>query len=96
MASNVDANELHGIQRLAAAVLLQAITDLQRGTAANRREAAEWFEKKSMGSFTFQSCCEILDRDPEDVRQRLLSDYGVPRTFLHWFEESESQSSYVA
>ena len=80
--AKADKHEMHGIRRLAAALLVQAISDLHRGTVPNRRSATEWFEEGATGALSFTACCEILDRDAEDVRKNLLTDCGIPRAFL--------------
>lgn len=89
----IDKYETLGIQRLAAAVLLQAITDLHRGTVKQREGAAEWFQEEGSGVLTFPACCEILDRDPADVRNSLMNQYGVPRAFLAFFEGSHQSQA---
>jgi hypothetical protein len=78
-----------GYRRLAAAVLVQAIQDVHGGHSARRQGATEWFLAGEKGALSFKSCCEILGRDAEDVRSRLMNNVGVPRRFLDCFRTSD-------
>lgn len=70
---------LRPFHRLAGAVLIQAIEDLFKGTARDRRESLEWLENGKAGTLSFEMCCMLLDRDPEDVRTKLIRRYSSPR-----------------
>ena len=68
-----------GLQRLAGAVLIQALEDASSGPRRAREDAWEWFDGRSRGEFNFAFCCSLLDRDPEDVRQRLQRSHFIPK-----------------
>jgi len=78
------------IQRLASAVLLQAMDDMCRGTMRERREAIEWIRKGDVGQLTFDLCCRLIDRDPETVRRQALARSGVPEPFFRQMREQEA------
>ncbi len=67
------------LQRLAGAVLIQALQDATSGPRRYREDALEWINGKQTAGFTFEFCCAILNRDPEDVRQRLMKHNMIPR-----------------
>jgi hypothetical protein len=67
------------LQRLAGAVLIQALDDACRGPRRYREQALAWFDGGEGGGFTFEFCCSLLDREPDDVRQRLERRNIIPR-----------------
>ena len=73
-----------GLRRLASAVLVQGLEDLARGDKDLRTDAVDWIEGRCQDGFDFDLCCRLLDRDPEDVRERLRVGYQVRR----WAAES--------
>ena len=66
------------LQRLAGAVLIQALEDLTRGPRRSREEALEWILGKTADGFSFDLCCDLLGRDPNDVLQRVQRFLFVP------------------
>ena len=77
------------IRRLASAVMIQAMDDVFRGTMRERREALEWIRNGETGQLTFELCCRIIDRDPEDVRNHVLARTGIPAAFLAQMREHD-------
>ncbi len=69
---NVDSNPLRGVCRLAAAILVQAIEDLRRGSGRKRDDAIRWITDPREDEFSFVYCCRILNRNPEEIRRMLL------------------------
>jgi hypothetical protein len=67
------------LRRLAAAVLVQALQDASGGSRRSREDVWEWFDNRSQGQFTFEFCCSLLGRDPEDVRHRLQKSHFMPK-----------------
>jgi len=72
-----------GLERLAAAVLIQALEDLTRGPRRYRQDALDWLLGKTSGGFSFELCCDLLGRDPKDVLYRVQrffvrSERGFP------------------
>jgi len=93
--SKPDAESLgmRGIQRLAGAVLVQAIDDLRCGINRRREEATRWIESESDEQFTFVFCCRMLERDPEETRRFLLRQ-SIPGWLISsWFDEADNAST---
>jgi hypothetical protein len=67
------------LQRLAGAVLIQALQDASSGPRRCREEALDWISGRTMGKFSFEFCCSLLGRRPDDVRRRLQRYTFVPR-----------------
>ena len=74
----IGSNTLRGVQRLAGAILVQAITDIHRGFGKRREDAIRWIADSSQRQFSFVSCCRMLNRDPHEVR-RLLEKQDIFR-----------------
>jgi len=72
---NDDHNEDTRFRRLAAAVILQALDDLYKGSRRQRELAWNWLFGKSDDGLTFELCCKLLDRDAEDSRCKLEAYY---------------------
>ena len=68
-----------GLQRLAGAVLIQALQDASSGPRRFREEALEWINGKTTSGMTFEFCCSLLGRDPKDVKQRLQNKNFIPK-----------------
>jgi hypothetical protein len=67
-----DGGQDRSLCRLAGAVLVQAIEDLQCGSGRNRGDAVQWIVDNAAGHLSFVSCCHLLGRDPDRVRLSLL------------------------
>ena len=78
------------LQRLAGAVLIQALQDASSGPRRFREEALEWINGRSNAGLTFEFCCALLGRDPEDVRHRLRKHNYIPK----WDAGNEMQSAF--
>ena len=66
------------LQRLAGAVLIQALEDLTRGPQRSREEAMDWMMGKTVEGFSFELCCNLLGRDSEDVLHRVQRFFFMP------------------
>ncbi|MBI3695256.1 MAG: hypothetical protein HY238_10515 [Acidobacteria bacterium] len=64
--------DVRGVQRLAGAILVQAIEDIRCGSGRRREDAIRWMANSSEEQFSFVSCCKLLNRDPEEVRRFLV------------------------
>lgn len=84
-----DAPADRALQRLAGAVLIQALQDASSGPRRFREEALEWINGRSNAGMTFDFCCALLGRDPEDVRYRLRKHNYIPK----WEPGMENESS---
>ena len=62
-------------RKLAAAVILQALDDLYKGSTGQRELAWNWISGKSEDGLSFELCCKLLDRDAEDSRCKLQAYY---------------------
>ena len=69
----------YGERRLAAAVLVLALTDLRGGSSVLRSGAIGWIRSGDRGALTFDFCCHVLDYNPGWMRQRLLRRIGKDR-----------------
>jgi hypothetical protein len=91
MGVDAESLSLRGVQRLAGAILVQAIEDLRCGSNRRREDAIHWIEEDSETQFSFVFCCRILQRDPEEVRRFLLQ-----REFPNWLFAALLQKSEAA
>ena len=66
------------LQRLAGAVLIQALEDLTRGPKRSREDALNWFLGRTTDGFNFELCCDLLGRKPNDVLQRVQRFFFIP------------------
>jgi len=62
---------VRGVQRLAGAVLVQAIDDLRSGSGKRRTDSLRWLRDPSEEQFSFVFCCRVLGRDAGEVRRFL-------------------------
>lgn len=72
---DADRNEDTRFRRLAAAVILQALDDLYKGSRRQRELAWSWLSGTSEDGLSFELCCKLLDRDAEDSRCKLQAYY---------------------
>ena len=66
------------LQRLAGAVLIQALEDLTRGPKRSREDALNWILGRTTEGFNFGLCCDLLGREPNDVLQRVQRFFFIP------------------
>jgi hypothetical protein len=75
-------------KRLVAAVLLQAADDLRLLRERLRAmrfphpfmvDAVLWVESDDKLPFTFEWCCELIGRDPDATRKKMLQGINVKR-----------------
>ena len=66
------------LQRLAGAVLIQALEDLTRGPKRSREEALNWILGRTKDGFNFELCCNLLGRESDDVLQRVQRFFFIP------------------
>ena len=74
-----DSQADRALQRLAGAVLIQALQDASNGPRRHREEALEWIHGKATSGFSFDFCCALLGRSPDDVRRRLMRQNFIPK-----------------
>ena len=79
LSSRLDAPVDRALQRLAGAVLIQALQDASSGPRRYREEALDWITGKSDAEFSFDFCCALLGRSPDDVRLRLRKRNYIPK-----------------
>jgi hypothetical protein len=76
-------------RRLWAAVLTQAIRDVENGSDGEREQALGWiFNGQKVGN-SFDSVCEWLDLDPQRARDALL----LRRRFRFCFDQARGNAS---
>ena len=64
-----------GLRRMARAVLLQALEDLNEGDDATRADAWQWLDGETEAGFSFTLCCKMLGCHPEVVRRNLMPSH---------------------
>ncbi len=79
LSSRNDAPTDRPLQRLAGAIMIQALQDASNGPRRYREDALEWIQGSTKAGFTFEFCCSLLNRDPEDVRDRLKEKNVIPK-----------------
>ena len=67
-----------GLRKLAAAVLLQALADINEGEEGTRAEAWQWLNGENEAGLSFELCCQLLGCRPEIVRRGLLPSHVAP------------------
>ena len=87
--SNLDPS----LQRLAGAVLIQALDDLTRGPRRSREEALDWIMGKTADGFSFELCCNLLGRNSEDVLHRVQRFFFMPNGSSAAFSSSSQPFS---
>jgi len=86
---NVD---VRGVQRLAGAILVQAIEDIRCGSGRRREDAIHWMASSSEEQFSFVACCKLLNRDPEEVRRFLVRRSLPSWVFSNAATDTDTQS----
>lgn len=64
-------HNLRGVQRLAGAMMLQAIEDIRCRSGKTRADALHWVQNPSDAQFSFIHCCQVLERNPDEIRRFL-------------------------
>ncbi len=59
-------------QRLCAALILNAWDDLRGGFKRRVRDTTEWVESRDKSPHSFEFCCDVIGRDPDETRSLLL------------------------
>ena len=77
--SSKDSPVERGLQRLAGAVLIQAMQDASSGPRRAKEEAIDWLQGGGSSKFSFEFCCSLLGRDPDDVLLRLRRFAFMPQ-----------------
>jgi hypothetical protein len=70
-----------GLRKLAGAMLVRALEDLNEGDDETRAEAWRWLGGRTEAGLNFYLCCKILGCHPGAVRRGLLRGY-VPQESL--------------
>ncbi len=76
------AADARAVCRLAAAILVQAIEDIRSGSHNKRADAIRWVTDPTDRQFSFNFCCRVLSRNPEQVRRFLLAQVPPARWSL--------------
>ncbi len=81
------------LQRLAGAVLIQALQDASSGPRRTRDEAIDWLFGRTNGKFSFEFCCSLLGRDSRDVLHRLQRFAFMPHP-TEWQSQPSQPSQH--
>jgi hypothetical protein len=66
--------DLRGLQRLAGAILLQAIDDIRTRGGRTGEDALRWLSDECDEHLSFVFCCRLLNRDPNEIRSVVLRE----------------------
>jgi hypothetical protein len=72
-----------GLRKLAGAMLVQALDDLNEGDDDTRAETWRWLGGRTEAGLNFELCCKILGCRPEVVRRGLLRGYVPAEPLLN-------------
>ena len=84
------------LQRLAGAVLIQALQDASSGPRRSRDEALDWLFGRTNGKFSFEFCCSLLGCDSRDVSHRLRRFAFMPRPSEWPSQQTQGPINYFA
>ena len=67
-------NDERGLRRLAGAMLISALDDLDSRSHSRRDEVLNWISRRDARVFSFEFCCRILGRDPNELRRKVKTE----------------------
>jgi hypothetical protein len=67
-------NDERGMRRLAGAMLISALDDLDSQSHSRRGEVLNWISRSDGRIFSFEFCCEMLGRDPNELRRKVETE----------------------
>ena len=67
-------NDERGLRRLAGAMLISALDDLDSQSHARRDEVLNWISRRAGRVFSFEFCCRMLGRDPNELRSKVRTE----------------------
>ncbi len=63
-----------GLQRLAGAMLISALDDMDGRSDYRRDEVLNWISRQDARVFSFEFCCGLLGRDPNELRRKVKTE----------------------
>ena len=75
-----DSEADEGFRRLAAATVWRAIEDARGDDVQVAYSAVRWLAGETTEGLTLESCCQLLDADPDTVRNNLIRHFATVRT----------------
>ncbi len=67
-------NGERGLRRLAGAMLISALDDLDSRSHCRRDEVLNWISRRDARVFSFEFCCRLLGRDPNELRRKVKTE----------------------
>lgn len=67
-------NDERGLRRLAGAILISALDDLDGHSRSRRGEVLNWISRRDAKVFSFEFCCGLLGRDPNELRRKVNTE----------------------
>ena len=67
-------NDERGLRRLAGAMLISALDDLDSRSHSRRGEVLNWISRRDASVFSFEFCCGLLGRDPNELRRKVRTE----------------------
>ena len=75
-------NDERGMRCLAGAMLITALDDLESQSNSRRGEVLSWIARNDGRIFSFEFCCRMLGRDPNELRRRVRAESYSARSTL--------------
>ena len=75
-------NDERGMRRLAGAMLITAFDDLESHSDSRRGEVLSWISRNDGRIFSFEFCCRMLGRDPNELRRKVKTESYSARSTL--------------
>lgn len=60
-----------GLRHLAGAMLISALGDLDSRSHFRRGEVLNWISRRDARVFSFEFCCRLLGRNPNELRRKV-------------------------
>ncbi len=73
-ATRKSCNDERGLRRLAGAMLISALDDLDSRAHSRRDEVLNWISRRDARVFSFEFCCRMLGHDPNELRRKVNTE----------------------
>ncbi len=75
-------NDERGLRRLAGAMLISALDDLDGCSHSRRDEVLNWISRSDARILSFEFCCRMLERDPNELRRKVKTESFAAKSSL--------------
>ncbi len=73
-ATRKSCSDERGLRRLAGAMLISALDDLDSRAHSRRDEVLNWISRRDARVFSFEFRCRLLGRDPNELRRKVKTE----------------------